>query len=65
MVWGRMSDDQATDDDIEPLQACLARLKRELMVLDQLGVAIAAIKVSEACDALELKIDSFPKPSQS
>ncbi|WP_267621327.1 hypothetical protein [Erythrobacter sp. WG] len=41
------------DGDAEQVEGCLARLRQELVILDQLGATLAAIKVVEACDALE------------
>lgn len=51
-----------TGDEAAKLEGCLARLKQELVVLDQLAATLPAIKVSEACDALEHELQQRQPP---
>lgn len=57
-----MGADQTKKDYIKCLEECLARLKQELIALDQLGSAMAAVKVSEACDTLAEEIRKLRGP---
>lgn len=46
------------NEEAARLEGCLASLTEQLAVLDQLGISIAAIKVSEACYLIENEITS-------
>ena len=57
-----MCADQTKEEYLKCLEECLARLKQELIALDQLGSAMAAVKVSEACDTLGQEIRKLRGP---
>lgn len=42
--------------ELDELEECLARLRAELAMLDDLGMAFAALKLCEACEALDHEI---------
>jgi hypothetical protein len=44
------------DEAIEKLEGCLARLRAELAILDDLGMSFAALKLCEACETLDHEI---------
>lgn len=57
-----MGREEDTQNFLQRAEECLARLKQELVILDDLEAMIAAIKLSEACDALELEIHELRHP---
>jgi hypothetical protein len=59
---GAMGSKIRPEGDAEKLEGCLARLRQELVVLDQLEATLAALKVSEACDALEHELEALQAP---
>ena len=44
------------DEEIGKLEGCLVRLRAELTILDDLGMAFAALKLCEACEALDHEV---------
>jgi hypothetical protein len=44
------------EKELDKLEGCLARLRAELAMLDDLGMAFAALKLCEACEALDHEI---------
>jgi hypothetical protein len=44
------------EEELDKLEGCLARLRAELGMLDDLGMAFAALKLCEACEALDHEI---------
>lgn len=51
-----MAKDGEPDEELDKLGGSLARLRAELAILDDLGMAFAALKLCEACEILDHEI---------
>lgn len=52
-----MGHDREARANVVELEACLARLRDELALLDEAGLMLAAIRIIEACSVIEQEIE--------